>query len=706
MNSGPVKVFRDPVHGYIEVPKVIVKNIIDTWQFQRLRFIEQTSMRALFPAARHDRFIHSLGTYWLGVKAFKGFRNNSKYVIEELKNGALNSDEFAFWDELWWEKHELLFQIACLMHDCAHAPFSHTLEGYYDITRVNIKGIEYTKLSRLLCSLCVDEYGEKSFEKDFDNPSTVLDEAVSGVGKPHEQMSAYIILKEYKDKIANIISELISPEITLQNQDYVFICRSIIGCHYSEESPEFALKNCIISLLNSKLIDVDGLDYIVRDAQMSGMSAYDIDYQRLLNSFTIMPVNVYEDEEIKNGSIDGLWLSGSKFYASSMKKCKVSTTVSLKTESPRYKDLLKDFTQNIDPNSFSFVPKSADEFARIDSVPKFEFEIGRESGRLTDTEFTGKILKGKRVVENEKDMPKNQPLSFVLAYDKRCLSLIQNTISARNDEYLWVYSHPKVMYNAVYLQCALLKMSAKFLCCKCNKKETGEKALSFDCSSCEFFNKGFVEEKFIAHILGYDFLLDSSDDEDIKTKLHNNGFYFYRTNDDDLNALFKRMQIENWLLEENGSQTIDQLCEEYFSRKHKSVLWKSLLEYRAIYRMLDEDSSQRNIEELLERYNKLIKLKKKNQKYIHLEGEDKEIFEELGFCDALIIYGKANTKEISGTEFLVKYEDRVEQLSKLLPGNMLKEESNLEPRFIYANVTGALTHQKIRELNDRLRKDN
>jgi HD superfamily phosphohydrolase len=56
-----VKRFRDPVHGYITVPTVYCEKFIDSELFQRLRRIEQTSMRVLFPAAHHDRFAHSLG---------------------------------------------------------------------------------------------------------------------------------------------------------------------------------------------------------------------------------------------------------------------------------------------------------------------------------------------------------------------------------------------------------------------------------------------------------------------------------------------------------------------------------------------------------------------------------------------------------------------------------------------------------------------
>lgn len=52
------KAFLDPVHGYINIPRMFIKNIIDDVAFQRLRNIEQTGMRVLYPNAKHDRFSH------------------------------------------------------------------------------------------------------------------------------------------------------------------------------------------------------------------------------------------------------------------------------------------------------------------------------------------------------------------------------------------------------------------------------------------------------------------------------------------------------------------------------------------------------------------------------------------------------------------------------------------------------------------------
>lgn len=43
------KMFMDSVHGYISVPRCFVGYLIDTEMSQRLRNIDQTGMRILYP---------------------------------------------------------------------------------------------------------------------------------------------------------------------------------------------------------------------------------------------------------------------------------------------------------------------------------------------------------------------------------------------------------------------------------------------------------------------------------------------------------------------------------------------------------------------------------------------------------------------------------------------------------------------------------
>ncbi|MFA6807893.1 MAG: hypothetical protein WCR27_02750 [Eubacteriales bacterium] len=113
-----VKIIKDSVHGYIEVDQLYISNFINTPHFQRLRRVEQTSMRVLYPSARHDRFIHSIGTYYLGNKAFTYFQKNYlTYYGEKHKD--------------CWEKWGKSFGIACLLHDIGHAPFPNTCEIFF-----------------------------------------------------------------------------------------------------------------------------------------------------------------------------------------------------------------------------------------------------------------------------------------------------------------------------------------------------------------------------------------------------------------------------------------------------------------------------------------------------------------------------------------------------------------------------------------------
>ena len=56
------KIFSDPVHGFISVPKNVILDLIQTPEVQRLRRIRQLGVGHLvFPGAEHTRFNHALG---------------------------------------------------------------------------------------------------------------------------------------------------------------------------------------------------------------------------------------------------------------------------------------------------------------------------------------------------------------------------------------------------------------------------------------------------------------------------------------------------------------------------------------------------------------------------------------------------------------------------------------------------------------------
>ena len=102
------RVIRDEIHKDILVPYQHAR-IIDTKEFQRLRSIQQLSTcEYVFPAANHNRFSHSLGAYHLARKLTE--------LIQEVQPGMIENSDAE------------LVQLAALLHDIGHPPYSHLLE--------------------------------------------------------------------------------------------------------------------------------------------------------------------------------------------------------------------------------------------------------------------------------------------------------------------------------------------------------------------------------------------------------------------------------------------------------------------------------------------------------------------------------------------------------------------------------------------------
>ena len=242
-----MKRFKDPIYGYVDIPKNVVSSIIDTPTFQRLRYIKQTSYLPVYSAALHNRFVHSLGVYHLGRKACATLMNNSRTIIDEATLDV---------------RIEEIFELACLLHDVGHAPFSHSGEDFY------------IDEHHTIYNLLVDTVNENVFSSDVDYYHQNVKPAA-----PHEIMSAIVALKQFPDKFHN-------------DDERSFFARCITGYKYrdTEKNAAHAVLNAFISLLNSKTIDVDRLDYLIRDSYVMGYNSISIDYNRLLSSVILVKV--------------------------------------------------------------------------------------------------------------------------------------------------------------------------------------------------------------------------------------------------------------------------------------------------------------------------------------------------------------------------------------------------------------------------------
>lgn len=102
------KIFNDPVYGFISVPYGILFKLVEHPIFQRLRRIKQLSLtHYVYPGALHTRFHHALGALHLMRQAINTLQQKGVEISDEEAEAV---------------------QIAILLHDVGHGPFSHTLE--------------------------------------------------------------------------------------------------------------------------------------------------------------------------------------------------------------------------------------------------------------------------------------------------------------------------------------------------------------------------------------------------------------------------------------------------------------------------------------------------------------------------------------------------------------------------------------------------
>jgi HD superfamily phosphohydrolase len=103
-----LKIFNDPIYGFITIPNALIYDLIQHPYFQRLRRISQMGLSYLvYPGANHTRFHHALGCMHLMQKAVDVLRFKGIVISEEEENALY---------------------IAILLHDIGHGPFSHAME--------------------------------------------------------------------------------------------------------------------------------------------------------------------------------------------------------------------------------------------------------------------------------------------------------------------------------------------------------------------------------------------------------------------------------------------------------------------------------------------------------------------------------------------------------------------------------------------------
>lgn len=225
----PVIELRDPVHGPIAVSPAEL-DVIDSPIFQRLRGIKQLGFAEfVFPGAVHNRYLHSIGAMHLGGRVFDSLSRSADWLDAGTK-----------------QRFRQLVRLAALLHDIGHAPLSHAAEALMPMRRA--MGLERLGIADGPMDGQA-HHEEMTLKLLVDSPLTgVIDRAFAGLGIRGEHVAA------------------------------------VVGEHDCDAAATFVVGGVdhrpLLHAMVSGELDVDRMDYLLRDSYFTGVSygSYDLDW--------------------------------------------------------------------------------------------------------------------------------------------------------------------------------------------------------------------------------------------------------------------------------------------------------------------------------------------------------------------------------------------------------------------------------------------
>lgn len=230
--SPPVEI-RDPIHGAIAVSDGELA-VIDHPFVQRLRGIRQLGFAHLpFPGATHTRYAHSIGAMHLAGLAFDACFRGHTFSSDEVRSA-----------------YRKLVRLGALCHDIGHAPFSHSTEfAMPPLSELDLGGVIRGTEGR---------QHKRAGHEDY----TVLILTRSSLGD---------VIRMHNPFGPEHIAALVNADVSVSDAFFVDA-----GCDY----------RTVLSQLVSSQLDVDRMDYLLRDSYYSGARYGQIDLSWLLSNLT------------------------------------------------------------------------------------------------------------------------------------------------------------------------------------------------------------------------------------------------------------------------------------------------------------------------------------------------------------------------------------------------------------------------------------
>lgn len=180
----------DPVHGIMKfdtATKDIIKPIIDTKYFQRLRHIKQLSFTEYaYPGAVHTRFNHCIGAAYLAQCVAS--------VLEFNQEDRINA------------------VVTALVHDIGHGPFSHSFETLYG----DDKKIKHELWNAKFIQAIIDNQDNEDLKKHLEKAKYILDTDESKI-------------TDHADKL---LKQIVSSQLDVDRFDYLLRDSHFSGVSY------------------------------------------------------------------------------------------------------------------------------------------------------------------------------------------------------------------------------------------------------------------------------------------------------------------------------------------------------------------------------------------------------------------------------------------------------------------------------------------